>query len=157
VNAQQPDRVASLCRVQWNGARFADLVTAGSGCPRYQSDQWPTGFPPDWPPLPTGVEVSPAALTMHVNGLGLNVAAWTAVRNHTTADVPVSVAPASADDFSWASGTFTAPAFGQLPAEVMFDGGSEAGDYHATLQIAAGGQVFTVPVTVTVTAKGLPK
>jgi hypothetical protein len=22
-NSQQPDRVAALCRVQWNGARFA--------------------------------------------------------------------------------------------------------------------------------------
>ena len=157
VNSQQPDRAASLCRVQWNGARFADLVTAGSGCPRYLNDQWPTGFPPGWPPLPTGVEVSPASLTMHVNGLGLNAAAWTGVLNHTPAGVPVSVAPPSGDDFSWASGTFTAPAFGQLPVEVMFDGASEAGTYYATVQITAGGQQFAVPVTATVTDKGLPK
>ena len=50
VGAQQPERAASLCRAQWNGARFADLVTAGTGCTRYQTDQWPTGFPANWPP-----------------------------------------------------------------------------------------------------------
>src|SRR5690348_9630587 len=65
INSQQPDRVASLCRAQWHGARFADLDTAGSGCDLYKADQWPAGFPPGWPPLPTGIEVVPGYLTMN--------------------------------------------------------------------------------------------
>jgi hypothetical protein len=157
VNSQQPDRVASLCRAQWNGARFADLVTAGLGCPRYQNDQWPIGYPPSWPPLPAGVQVSPGSLSIHVQGLGLNAAASTAVLNHTASDVPVDVDPPATADFSWPGGSFAIPAYGQLPIEVMFGGGSSAGDYRTTMRIVAGGQEFTVPVIATVTATGLPK
>jgi hypothetical protein len=49
IHAQQPERVAALCRAQWNNARFADIVTAGEGCPNYLNEVWPAGFPPDWP------------------------------------------------------------------------------------------------------------
>lgn len=153
INSQQPSRVASLCRVQWNGARFADLVTAGSGCPGYPNDQWPTGFPPNWPPLPTGIEVSPGYLAMTVKGLGLNDAATTAVLNHTGTDVPVQVGPPARDYFSWPTGTFTAPAYGGLPITVMFEGGSAPGVYRDSVRIVAGTSLeFTVPVTVTVTS-----
>lgn len=158
-NSQQPERVASLCRVQWNGARFTDLITAGSGCTRYSDDQWPTGYPPDWPPIPTGVEVSPGQLSMNVAGLGLNAAATTAVLNHTASDVPVQVSPPARDYFSWPGGTLTVPAYGSLPITVMFEGGSAPGVYQDAVRIGVGisGQ-FTVPVTVTVTgSKGPPK
>jgi hypothetical protein len=157
-NSQQPDRVASWCRAQWNGARFADLVTAGSGCDRYKDDQWPTGFPPDWPPLPTGIEVSPAALTMTANGIGINAAASTNVLNHTANDVSVQVQPPADDNFSWPSGAFTAPAFGGFPITVSFGGGDAAGDYYTTVDIVAGtSQAFAVPVTATVIDTGPPK
>jgi hypothetical protein len=53
INAQQPERVASLCRAQWNNARFADIVTAGEGCLNYLDEQWPTGFPPEWNTIDT--------------------------------------------------------------------------------------------------------
>jgi hypothetical protein len=48
-NAQQPERVAALCKAQWHNMRFADLVTAGEGCMNYlDENQWPLGFPTDW-------------------------------------------------------------------------------------------------------------
>ena len=31
-NSQQPERVASRCQAVWHNAKFADIVTAGSGC-----------------------------------------------------------------------------------------------------------------------------
>jgi hypothetical protein len=155
VNSQQPERAASLCRVQWNGARFADLVTAGAGCTRYQNDQWPSGFPADWPPLPVGVEVSPASLAMQIKGLGLSAVKRTAVLNHTASDVPVQVAPATSGYFDWPSGTFTAPAHGGLPITVTFEGGDAAGSYRTSVRIVVGqGAEFTVPVTVTVSTSG---
>jgi hypothetical protein len=157
-NSQQPERVASFCRVQWRGARFADLVTVGSGCDHYKDDQWPTGFPPDWPPLPTGIEVRPGSITMTVKGLGLNDAATATVLNHTTSAITVQVEPPASNDFSWPSGTFTAPAYGgQLPIQVMFDGGSAPGYYRTSVRIQAGGLQFTVPVTVNVISTYPPK
>lgn len=158
INSQQPARVASLCRVQWNGARFADLVTAGSGCTGYPNDQWPPGFPADWPPLPAGIEVSPGSLMMSVRGLGLNDAATTAVLNHTGSDVPVQVSPPARNYFSWPSGTFTAPAHGELPITVMFEGGDAPGEYRDSVRVLVGADLeVTVPVTVTVTSTYPPK
>ena len=52
-NSPQPERVAVLCRAQWHNARFADLLTAGEGCPNYRNDQWPVGFPADWNTIDT--------------------------------------------------------------------------------------------------------
>jgi len=77
MNSQQPDRVASLCRAQWNGARFTDLVTRRLRLHPYQTDQWPTGFPADWAALPAGLEVSPSSLTMYINGLGIAATPFT--------------------------------------------------------------------------------
>jgi hypothetical protein len=155
VNSQQPERAASLCRVQWNGARFADLVTAGTGCTRYQSDQWPIGYPADWPPLPAGFEVSPASLAMQVKGLGINAARTTTLLNHTATDAAVQIDPATTDDFEWPSGTFSAPARGGLPITVMFEGGNSAGTYRTSVRIRVGsGPEFTLPVTATVTVSG---
>ena len=157
-NSQQPERVASFCRAQWRGARFSGLVTAGSGCDRYKNDQWPIGFPPDWPPLPTGIEVSPGSVSMTVNGLGLNQARWVSVINNTTSPITVEVQPPAGNDFSWPSGTYTAgPYGGDVPIQVMFDGGSQPGYYHTSVQIQAGGQHFTVPVTVNVISTGPPR
>jgi hypothetical protein len=48
INAQQPERVAALCRAQWHHARFADVVTAGEGCLNYRDEAWPAGFPLEW-------------------------------------------------------------------------------------------------------------
>jgi hypothetical protein len=158
VSSQQPERAACLCRVQWNGARFTDLVTAGTGCTRYQNDQWPTGYPADWPPLPAGIEVSPASLAMQVKGLGINAASRTVILNHTASDVPVQIAPDTTDYFDWPSGTFTVPAHGGLPITVMFQGGNAPGSYRTSVRIVAGqGAQFTVPVIVTVSASGPDK
>jgi hypothetical protein len=57
-NSPQPERVAALCRAQWNNARFADIVTAGEGCPDYLNDAWPVGFPPDWVTIDTVIDLN---------------------------------------------------------------------------------------------------
>lgn len=57
INTQQPERVASLCRAQWHHARFADIVTAGSGCLNFENAEWPVGFPSEWNAISTSVEL----------------------------------------------------------------------------------------------------
>ena len=48
-NSQQPERTASVCQAIWHGQRFADLVTAGSGCDEMVDQmEWPPVFPPEW-------------------------------------------------------------------------------------------------------------
>lgn len=58
INSPRPDRVASLCRAQWHHSQFADVVTAGEGCLRYLDEAWPAGFPPEWTPISTVVELT---------------------------------------------------------------------------------------------------
>lgn len=57
-HSQQPEREAVLCRAQWHHARFRDVLTAGEGCPRYQTENWPLGFPPEWDMIQTVVELN---------------------------------------------------------------------------------------------------
>ena len=60
-NSQQPERVAALCQAVWHNARFADLVTAGSGCdarPEDPDNGWPVGFPADWNAISTVVNLN---------------------------------------------------------------------------------------------------
>jgi len=53
-HSQQPERVAALCKAMWHNMKFADLVTAGEGCMNYLDEsQWPLGFPTDWNPVNT--------------------------------------------------------------------------------------------------------
>jgi hypothetical protein len=155
-NAPQPERVASLCRAQWKGRRFGDLVTAGDGCDGFASDNWPTGFPADWPPI-TGFTVVPAGVDMGSVDLGLNTARTITVVNFGPTPLPVTVAPVSGDDFDVAAGDFTVPGDGTLPVEVMFDGGSHAGVFATQVHVVVSGTAFVVPVKVTVTDDGQPK
>jgi hypothetical protein len=53
----QPERVAGVCMALWHHREFADLVTAGSGCPNYQVFGNPT-FPADWTPIHTEVSLN---------------------------------------------------------------------------------------------------
>jgi hypothetical protein len=57
-NAQQPERVAGVCMAQWHHRQFADLVTAGSGCPDYMQNFMNPTFPEDWNPIPTDVNLN---------------------------------------------------------------------------------------------------
>lgn len=156
-NSQQPARVASFCRAQWNGARFSGLVTAGSGCTNYQEYPWPPGYPPNWPPIPTGIQVSPAEIAMSANGVGLTAVGSAVVRNYGSAQNEGQVLASTSNEFSWPSGPFTLPAGGQFPITVTFEGG-EAGQYQTTLRMLVGiSGSFEVPVIATVVAKGPPK
>jgi hypothetical protein len=56
--AQQPERVAGVCMAQWHHRQFADLVTAGSGCPNYTQVFGNPTFPADWIPISTEVNLN---------------------------------------------------------------------------------------------------
>jgi hypothetical protein len=87
-NAQQPKRVASLCRARWHNALFADVVTAGSGCedaPNDPTNPWTPGFPPDWTPKSTVVNLTGdwtdgsgrnAAISVDLSSLSVNMSAF---------------------------------------------------------------------------------
>lgn len=159
VNAQQPNRVASLCRAQWNHARFTDVVTAGSGCPNYQDYSWPPGYPTDWPPLPgSGVEVIPAEITMNVSGIELDDFATAEVVNQGDGPITVTVEPSTSELFSWTAGLQTVAAYGFESIEVAFRGAPTAGTYRTTLHLTIGtGGLFEIPVSAVVTSKGPPR
>ena len=57
-HAQQPERVAVLCRAQWHHTRFREVLTAGEGCLNYRNETWPLGFPPDWNTTETVIELN---------------------------------------------------------------------------------------------------
>ena len=157
VNSQQPDRVASLCRAQWNNARFSGVVTAGSGCTNYEAYSWPPGYPTDWPPLPTGVQVTPGEIMMTVQGIGLDGFSTAEVFNHNAGPVIVEVEPSSNRLFSWTAGPQTVAANSSLPIQVAFEGAFAAGTYQTTLQLTIGSASFAIPIRATVISKGLPK
>jgi len=114
--------------------------------------------PADRPPLPVGVEVSPASLAMQVKGLGINAVSHTVILNHTASDVPVQIAPDTTDYFDWPSGTFSVPAYGGLPIAVIFEGGNSPGSYRTSVRVVVGqGAEFTVPVIAAVSASGPDK
>jgi hypothetical protein len=157
IHAQEPNRVASLCRAQWNDARFTDVVTAGSGCPNYQNYPWPTGYPTDWPPLPTGVQITPEEITMNVSGIGLNDFSTVEVANHDPEPISVNIHPSTRNLFSWMTGEYTVAAYSSLPIEIAFEGAPAAGTYNTTLQLTIGSASFEIPITAKVSSKGPPK
>ena len=58
IHAQQPERVAGVCQARWHHRNFVEVVTAGEGCLRYKTDPWNTGFPADWNPIVTVVNLN---------------------------------------------------------------------------------------------------
>jgi hypothetical protein len=155
-NSPQPERVASLCRAQWHGARFADLVTVGTGCDSYAAEPWPTGYPANWPPI-TGYAVAPTTINLGKIGLGLTASGTITVTNHGPTDLPVHIEPAQGNTFSHPAGDLTAPADSILPIAVTFTGGSHAGSFTTQVRLEITGQTFVIPVSVQVTASGIPK
>ena len=57
-HAQQPERVAVLCRAQWHHTRSREILMAGEGCLKYRDETWPQGFPPDWNTIKTVIELN---------------------------------------------------------------------------------------------------
>ncbi|CUR61881.1 hypothetical protein NOCA150181 [metagenome] len=83
-----PERVESICRAQWHGARFSAVVSLGA--PRWPVGELPAladGYPDDWP-SPDRVDVSPTRLAFHVRGQG---AATQTVRLRNWAGRPQAV------------------------------------------------------------------
>ncbi len=155
-NAQQPERVAALCRAQWGHARFADLVTAGDGCPNFANDVWPVGFPADWP-SDMGAELRPDRISMRARSIGVIARGSTTVVNLDPNDVPVHVeAGPDTGDFDYPAGVNVLPGNGQLPLRVTFFGGTSTGIYRSSMRVVVGGRVFVVPITATVTQVGPP-
>jgi hypothetical protein len=91
INAQQPERVAVLCRAQWHHARFREILTAGEGCLNYLQQEWPTGFPPDWATIKTEVELNgrwtdgstrSTAITVKLTSLTIDMSAYSRPAAH---------------------------------------------------------------------------
>jgi hypothetical protein len=53
ILAQQPERVVVRYRARWHNQRFADVLTAGDGCPGAVNDTFDPGFPADWNTITT--------------------------------------------------------------------------------------------------------
>ena len=156
-NAQQPERVASLCRAQWNNARFSDLVTAGSGCTSFRDDDWPFGFPADWP-TDAGVALRPPAVSMRANSIGVVARGSTTLVNLDPSSQPVQVsAGTGARGFQLPVGAFTLPGNGEHTLRVTFIGGTAPGVYRTSMRVVVGGRTLTVPITATVTQEGEPR
>ena len=84
-HSQQPERTAVLCRAQWHHAQFRDVLTAGDGCLRYLTEDWPIGFPPDWNTIQTVVELNGswtdgsanhAVISVHFKTLAVDMSAF---------------------------------------------------------------------------------
>jgi hypothetical protein len=117
INAQQPERVASLCRAQWHHARFADVVTAGSGCLNFENAEWPIGFPSEWNAIPTSVELNgswtdgssrSAVITRKHNALNVNMSAYNRPAAHGLVSNFATISVTFPDDKSY-TGTLEAP------------------------------------------------
>jgi hypothetical protein len=153
-NSSQPHRVESLCRAQWNGERYADVVVAGNECFAPNVEPWPTGWPDDWPP-DAGAEVRPRQLGISVRSVGVVGRATATIVNHDPVDMVAVVEEADGPLFSNPTGTFTIGPNGTKPITVTF-AGAATGVYTSRLRIQAGGRFFNVPITATVTQVGEP-
>ena len=56
--AQQPDRVVGICMARWHHREFRDVLTAGSGCPGYETEFSTVTFPADWTPIVTEISLN---------------------------------------------------------------------------------------------------
>jgi hypothetical protein len=105
-----PERVESLCRAQWHGARFSAIVALGA--PRWPTAEpaFPSGFPDDWP-SPVRVAVSPSRLAFHVRGHG--AASMTVrLRNWAAGTQTVRVHAPTSPQFTTSSGDKVIPGGG---------------------------------------------
>ena len=71
VNASPPIGVQSLCRVQFGGHRFRDIVTTGLSGHLVVGDvpTFPAGFPDDWPPEHQPATITVAPKSLNVRGI----------------------------------------------------------------------------------------
>jgi hypothetical protein len=167
--SEQPVRVVSLCRVQWNGRRIAGIVSKGQECFAIGVEPFPSGFPEDWPPLDQPDPVG--AITINPRTLSLisrpeRPTGTKSLRITNTHAVPkvVTVGEAEVGDqggggpivsvngtFSNPSGDFTIPGNGgSVQIAVSFTGQSGFGSIEARIPISWDGQLVNVSVTGTI-------
>ncbi|MBR0716800.1 hypothetical protein [Bradyrhizobium liaoningense] len=116
-NSQQPERVASLCRAVWHGMKFADLVTAGSGCEIFRNDNWPIGFPADWNTISTVPNLNgnwtdgssrSAVISIDFKAITVNMSAFGRPTAHGTVQDGSSISVTFPDDKTY-TGQLIAP------------------------------------------------
>ena len=161
--SEQPERVVSLCRVQWNGHRLAGMVSTGDKCFTINDVPFPTGWPNDWPPPipvpdpPPGTIVANPGVLTFVSKSGQAVTKEititsthsetksVTVENATTLDPPPDepgplpepppFGGVPSGEFSNVSGSFDIPANGSIKIPVTYKGKSDAGTVHGNLRI----------------------
>lgn len=167
--AEEPKRVVSLCRAQWNGRRIAGIVSKGTECFAVGVEPFPSGFPEDWPapeqPDPMGaITITPRMLSLTsrperptgsgslriTNTHGVAKTVTVSEAQLTGQNGPLSTTP-HVGVFSNPSGTFAVPGNGgSLQIEVSFTGQSGFGTLEAQITINWDGQAVIVPVTGTI-------
>jgi hypothetical protein len=149
-----PQRVESLCQAQWNGARYADIVSIGEECFAVGGvTPFPTEWPEDWPP-DSGLTVRPRHVNISVPSVGLVGRGTITVTNHDPFDASIAVSDPEGVNFQASSGTATVPANGSHGIEVTFVGHASA---TSSVRIDADdGRTFIVPITATVDQQGEP-
>ena len=116
-HSQQPEREAVLCRAQWHHARFREVLIAGEGCFRYQTEDWPLGFPPEWDMIQTVVDLNgnwtdgsnkSAIIAVKFKSLNVNMSAFNRPAAHGTVTNSSTITVTFPDDQTY-NGTLQAP------------------------------------------------
>jgi hypothetical protein len=151
---QAPQRVESLCRAQWNGERYADVVAIGEECFAVGDvTPFPTEWPEDWP-SDSGLTVRPRHLNIRVKSAGLVGRGTITVTNHDPFDASINVSDAEGVNFQNNPGPATVPANGSCSVQVTFVG--HASGTSSVRIVADDGRTFVVPITATVDQQGQP-
>ncbi|WP_411700456.1 hypothetical protein [Conyzicola sp.] len=105
IVGEMPDRVESLCRVQWHGTRLKGIVQRGPDVATGGFDpQFPEGWPEDWPAI-GAMYISPRSLTMNSRGVGKTVRSSVTI-SASLAMVKVRVRGANGAAFKVGTGEF---------------------------------------------------
>jgi len=155
IFAEQPKRVQSLSRVQWNNKRISGLTSAGSECFTIGATPFPDGYPDDWPPidppnLPGTIIIQPSLVSFTTYILNQSITKSINIRNTFDRVIEVTVGNAVTNPiitnpndfggilagyFSNISGLLSIPSGGNINIAVTFNGVSGLGTITGSLGI----------------------
>jgi hypothetical protein len=156
IFAEQPTRVESLSRAQWNNKRISGITSAGSECFTIGVEPFPDGYPDNWPaldgPETTGtVIIQPNLVNFTTKVLNrpvtksinlrntydrvIQVTVENAITNPTNSN-PADLGGLLTGSFSNISGSFSIPSGGNINVGVTFNGERGLGTITGRLGIA---------------------
>lgn len=135
-----PDRVESLCRIQFRGVRLQATLTKGPLVYTLNVPPFPVGFPDTWPSV-NAVTVDPLTLQLSARQARLSRKSVT-VSNRTSSPQVVIIGATNAP-FTVASGTTQIPAGEELPVSVTYAPRAARGSI-GSFKITGAGRTQTV-------------